>query len=362
MVRESFRIGNGAVLRLGWQGKAADKLPDLAMPRFDGIGANEFIVTTAHGVCDFISAVDTPAIWELNIWYHTLNCGMKTRISGETDFPCIYGDKVGLGRIYVKLPTDAPIDYDAWVQAVKDGHSYCGDGLSHLFDFAVNGFEAGATGPSKEPGKLEIKAPGKVRVTCDAAALLAEKPTPQTEAIRSRRLDDKPYWHLERARIGESRTVPVEVIVNGNAVATKSIPADGSLQKLEFDIELKQSSWIALRVLPRAIRTRSSSKSTVNRFVRAKPAPTGARRPLTSVGTQNSAPSAKRSDPQRGTPMIKREKSTRRSQRNRFRNNPMQRNHRDDCARDLSCGVGFQPAIQEWQAGSLPHARTILRF
>ena len=83
--------------------RAADKLPDYAMPPFDGIGANEYVVDAVHGVCDFISAVDTPVVWELNIWYHTLNCGMTTRISGETDFPCIYGDSVGLGRIYVKL-------------------------------------------------------------------------------------------------------------------------------------------------------------------------------------------------------------------------------------------------------------------
>ena len=40
--------------------------------------------------------------WEMNIWYHTLNCGFTTRISGETDFPCIYGERVGLGRAYVK--------------------------------------------------------------------------------------------------------------------------------------------------------------------------------------------------------------------------------------------------------------------
>ncbi len=88
-------------------------LPDYAMPQFDGIGTNEFIVTTAHGVCDFISAVDTPAIWELNVWYHTLNCGMTTRISGETDFPCIYGDLVGLGRIYVKLQDGQELNYQA---------------------------------------------------------------------------------------------------------------------------------------------------------------------------------------------------------------------------------------------------------
>ena len=234
----------------GWTGKAASALPDYAMPRFDGIGANEFIVTTTHGACDFISAVDTPAIWELNIWYHTLNCGMETRISGETDFPCIYGDKVGLGRIYVKLPQDRPLKYEDWIQGVKDGRSYCGDGLSHLFDFAVNGLPVGEARGAARPSHLSLDRPGSVRVTCDVAALLEESPSPQTEAIRNRRLDEKPYWHLERCRIGNTRTVPVEVIVNGKVVETKTIPAEGSLHKLELDIPLKQSSWVALRILP----------------------------------------------------------------------------------------------------------------
>src|SRR5207248_3937788 len=104
------------------RGRAADTLPDYAMPLFDGIGANECVVDAVHGVCDFISSVDTPAVWELNCWYHTLNCGMTTRISGETDFPCIYGDKVGLGGIYVKLDgkrtgnrgqrTEGQLDFD----------------------------------------------------------------------------------------------------------------------------------------------------------------------------------------------------------------------------------------------------------
>ena len=244
----------------GWQGKASIALPDYAMPRFDGIGANEFIVTTAHGACDFISAVDTPAIWELNIWYHTLNCGMRTRISGETDFPCIYGDKVGLGRIYVKQPKDEPLDYDAWVQGLKDGRSYCGDGLSHLFDFRVIWkhpenigvliVDVGEGVAEWGPSQMKLKEPSKVRVTCDATALLAEKPTPQTEAIRAKRLDEKPYWHLERSRIGETRTVPVELIVNGQPVAKKDIPADGSMQAVSFDYEIKHSSWVALRILP----------------------------------------------------------------------------------------------------------------
>ena len=126
------------------------------MPPFDGIGANEYIVTVAHDVCHFISAVDTPAIWELNIWYHTLNCGFRAKISGETDFPCIYGDKVGLGRIYVKQPTDRPLNFDSWVQGIKEGRSYCGDGLSHVFDFTASD----AASPDRQGGNVSVGEPG----------------------------------------------------------------------------------------------------------------------------------------------------------------------------------------------------------
>ncbi|MEE8469224.1 MAG: CehA/McbA family metallohydrolase, partial [Planctomycetota bacterium] len=40
---------------------SGNQLPTLEVPRFDGIGANEYVVDVVHGVCDFISAVDTPA-------------------------------------------------------------------------------------------------------------------------------------------------------------------------------------------------------------------------------------------------------------------------------------------------------------
>ena len=251
----------------GWNGKAADKLPDYAMPRFDGIGANEYIVTVANGVCDFISAVDTPSIWELNIWYHTLNCGFQARISGETDFPCIYGDKVGLGRIYVKMKPGDKLDFDKWIDGVKDGRSYCGDGLSHIFDFRVTDpsvpslligkrktpigtVAVGEEGHGGKMSLLNLNKPGKVKVEFDVAALLAAKPTPDTERIRRARLDQKPYWHLERCRLGNTRNVPVEIIVNGKPVATKTITADGSTKSLSVDVDIKHSSWIAVRILP----------------------------------------------------------------------------------------------------------------
>lgn len=234
----------------GWGLKVnATSLPTYEMPPFDGIGANEYIVDTVHGACDFISAVDTPFIWELNIWYHTLNCGMTTRISGETDFPCIYGDRVGLGRAYVKLPKNSPVDFDRWADGIRDGRSYCSDGLTHLFDLTIDGLGVGETRIEGRPSVIAAASGKSLAVKVKAAALLGEQPN---DAIRNLALDVKPYWHIERARLGDSRNVAVELIVNGIAVENKTIPADGSVQVVTFDYTPKQSSWIAVRVFPAA--------------------------------------------------------------------------------------------------------------
>src|SRR5262249_55530836 len=140
------------------------------------------------------STVDTPSVYELNIWYHTLNCGYRCRISGETDFPCIYGERVGLGRSYVHL--DGKLDFDKWTEGIKQGRCYVSDGKSHLLDFTVNG---GGVGEKESEVKLDKS--GTVKVKATVAALLEPKPTPATEAIRKAALNAKPYWDLERARI-----------------------------------------------------------------------------------------------------------------------------------------------------------------
>ena len=225
-------------------------LPTYEMPKFDGIGANEYIVDVVHGVCDFISAVDTPIVWELNIWYHTLNCGYTARISGETDFPCIYGERVGLGRSYVKL-TGKPgqsLDYDNWVTGIRDGRSYVGDGLSHLIDFRVSDSDhtlgVGEPGENGRPSVLAAKKSAKLKVSARAAAFLDETPN---DVVRKTPLDQKPYWHLERSRIGDSRRVPVELIVNGESIEKREIEADGEIRDVAFDYQPSGSCWIALR-------------------------------------------------------------------------------------------------------------------
>ncbi|MFW6124600.1 MAG: CehA/McbA family metallohydrolase [Pirellulales bacterium] len=231
----------------GWGLKVPGReLPNHNMPPFDGIGANEYIVDVVHDAVHFISAVDTPAVWELNIWYHTLNCGFRTRISGETDFPCIYGERVGLGRVYVKAGT-GPLDYDPWVFGVRDGRSYVSDGKSHLTDFTVGDVAVGEPGSGGAVSELRLEKPGPVPVRARVAARLDEEPNPD---LRDRPLDQKPYWDVERARIGDSRKVPVELVVNGEAVARQEIVADGRLVDVQFDVPLERSSWVALRIFP----------------------------------------------------------------------------------------------------------------
>lgn len=243
----------------------SDELPNYEIPPFDGIGANEYIVDVTHEVegpngtkvpaVDFLSMVDTPYVWELNIWYHTLNCGFRTRISGETDFPCIYGERVGLGRSYIKI--DGKLNYDAWCQGISDGRGYVSDGLSHLIDMKVSGVELGVNG-----SELKLEAPRKISVTAKVAALLEEEPETLSNISHARLERDrpkiaaqpyaqKPYWHLERARIEGTREVKLELIVNGVPVASKQIPAAGKMLDITFDeIAINKSAWVALRILP----------------------------------------------------------------------------------------------------------------
>ena len=227
-----------------------DQLPNFVVPPYNGIGANEYIVDVTHQVpgpdgqlvpaVDFLSMVDTPSVWELNMWYQTLNVGFRTRIGGETDFPCIYGERVGLGRSYVKL--NDKLSYAAWCEGIRLGHNYVSDGRSHLFDFKIDQATMGENG-----SELRLAQPGTVHVSARVAALLNEKPDP---ALQHRPYSEKPYWDIERARVGATRQVPLELIVNGYPVARRNIEADGALRDVNFETRIDKSSWVALRILP----------------------------------------------------------------------------------------------------------------
>ncbi|HEX3151403.1 MAG TPA: CehA/McbA family metallohydrolase [Gemmataceae bacterium] len=202
--------------------KAAAELPNLAIPEMNGIGAQEICVTSAMKVCDFISAMDTARVPEWNCWYHIMNCGFPLKASGETDFPCITGSRVGQGRVYVQLGKIDKIDYAAWCEGLAKGRSYVSDGYSHALQFTVNDQPAG--------GESKIDAAGPVTVKTKVAFA-------STLPLGTANGGQMP--------IGASRKV--ELIVNGVAVATKDVPADDKPHDVEFSVPLAKSSWIAIR-------------------------------------------------------------------------------------------------------------------
>jgi hypothetical protein len=147
-------------------------------------------------------------------------------------------ERVGMARTYVKL--DGPLTYAGWCEGVRAGRSYVSDGKSHLINFAVDGVGVGEAG-----SEIRLARPGRVRATVRVAARLAEEPDLE---LRSRSMQQEPYWDIERARIGDTRKVPVELVVNGEPVARHEVIADGQIRDLGFDVAVERSSWVALRI------------------------------------------------------------------------------------------------------------------
>jgi EF hand len=204
---------------------ANTKLPNLAIPPMDGIGAQEICVTSAQGLCDFISAMDTERVPEWNCWYHIMNCGFPLKASGETDFPCITGSRVGQGRVYVQLGKVERIEFKDWAEGLAKGRSYISDGYAHALEFTVQGKKPGDQADLANRGVVTVKA--KVAF---AASM--------------------PLGTAVGGKLPKGKTRLVEIVVNGQAVASKEVPADDQEHDLTFNIPIERSSWIALRHFP----------------------------------------------------------------------------------------------------------------
>lgn len=235
----------GAVVGYAHVGHAmdvnSDELPNYEIPPLDGLGANECLVDVTHGLVDFIAAMELHPVMELNLWYHILNCGFPVPMAGETDF---VGSRprAGTGRTYVRLDSPPVGDqgYSAWVAGLRSGRLYFGDGRSHLMDFRADGHPSG-------DGPLALPKASQVTVSAQVAAWLDDTPTDPDHGQSG----GNP-WHIERARVGSSRTVPLDVVVNGQAVQQLEVVADGTIRTMTTKIDIPRSSWVALRILPSA--------------------------------------------------------------------------------------------------------------
>jgi hypothetical protein len=227
--------------------KNQDRLPNLAVPDMNGGGALEILVSTAEGVCDFISAMDTARIPEWNTWYHIMNSGFPLKVSGETDFPCMSSQRVGQGRVYVQLGNQKELQFVDWIRGVAQGRSYVSDGYAHALEFKVNG---------KSPGEsISIDAPGAVSVSTKVAfaeeiplgVAYGNQKAPQGQRLAGDTID----LHLDRSRGFELKgSRLVELVVNGQVVESKKVPADGQEYDLKWNVKIDRSSWVALRHFP----------------------------------------------------------------------------------------------------------------
>jgi len=166
--------------------------------------------------------MDTNRLQEWNCWYHLMNCGYPLKASGETDFPCVSGGRVGEGRVYVQLGKVDRIDYAQWCEGVGKGRSYVSDGYAHPLQFTVNGKTSGAEVALEQAGTVQVKA--KVAFASESA------------------LGTAPGGFVPK---GSTRLV--ELVVNGKVAAFLDVPADDQPHDLSFDIKVDRSSWVALR-------------------------------------------------------------------------------------------------------------------
>ena len=181
--------------------RVKNKLPNLAIPPMNGIGAQEICVSTAMGVCDFISAMDTARVPEWNCWYHIMNCGFPLKASGETDFPCISGSRVGEGRVYVQLGKVDKVDFTKWCEGIAKGRSYVSDGYAHALDFRV--------GEQPSGGQLDLKQPGAVKVTAKVAFA-----------------SETPLGTAKGGQVPPGNKRTVELVVNGKVADSVVVTAD----------------------------------------------------------------------------------------------------------------------------------------
>ncbi|MFM7592056.1 MAG: CehA/McbA family metallohydrolase [Isosphaeraceae bacterium] len=222
-------------------------LPTLAVPDMNGGGAIEIMVSTAEGVCDFISAMDTARIPEWNTWYHIMNAGFPLKVSGETDFPCMSSQRVGQGRVYVQLGKRNELQFADWIRGVQAGRSYVSDGYAHALEFKVNGARPGESVALDSPADVQVSAKVAFAEEIPLGVAYGNQKPPQGRRLTG----DTIELHLDRSSDFEVKgTRLVELVVNGKVVESRKVPADGREYDLKWDVRVDRSSWVALRHFP----------------------------------------------------------------------------------------------------------------
>jgi hypothetical protein len=192
---------------------------------------SDFTMGVALGAIDLLVVGRGDFVSELNPWYHTLNAGMRVQIVGPVACNQIIGSEPVSSSEGGMMASVA-----AMRRMLNQNAMYVSDGHSQLLEFAVNGRHPDVTAGNE----VRLATAGIATVTASIWARLPNDSSTGAEGSG---------WNIERARRGTSRFVAVELIVNGKPVASQRILADGSVQRIKMDIQMRRSGWVALRLM-----------------------------------------------------------------------------------------------------------------
>ncbi len=150
-------------------------------------------------------------------WYRFLACGLRLPLmgsSGKTNNATV----LGAVRTYARLEPGCDFSYGSWIEAVRAGRTFITEGP--LLSLTVNGLEPGALVSPPDDKQL-------ARVAIEACSVT-------------------PFDRLE-------------LLYNGEVVARCEANADDRLAKLEAEVPLGASGWLAARCLKgEAVRAHTS--------------------------------------------------------------------------------------------------------
>ena len=140
-----------------------------------------------------------------DVWYNILNTGFRMAAVAGTDYP-FSRSLPGMERFYTRI--EGPLTYEGWLEGVRQGRTFVTNGP--LIEFQVGGRQSGDELVLTEPGSVPVK--GCVRFD------------PSRDDVQE-----------------------IEIIENGQV--RKTLRREGSSSSIcaDFEAEVKESGWWALR-------------------------------------------------------------------------------------------------------------------
>ena len=170
-------------------------------------GAEEGLAVWGHQeLLDFIEVLNFGFPFYQR-WYEALNLGIQLGPTAGTDYPCS-PSLPGRERFYARL--DGPLEYEAWLEAVRRGKTFVTNGP--VIDLTVERVTVGGEVRLREPRLLRIN--GRVRFD------------PERDDITR-----------------------LELIQGGEVALRVEEPSATGEIRMEASIMVEQSTWLALRAL-----------------------------------------------------------------------------------------------------------------